>query len=379
MVGSVRSAVGALQVTAAADGTSLGVFADIRSGAPGSADEIEGGDAAAAIVVGNGTDDQPVLAELLHSAHTTIEVLDRWRTPGADTSRSWEERFGESVYLPAARGLLAEIVGSLPADGRRLAAVVGTHARAVKAVARDVSEHAKLLEDLAVEFGNCGAAQPGLALADWLDQAQAGDIFILVVISDGVSAMVYRATSAVEDERRHRSDLSRRQHAPTDSVDYLTYLSWRGLLQSAPARRPDPEPPLAPPSFRRTRWKFALEASRCTECETRQVPPSRVCRSCHVVDHMAPDPLSGERARVFSYTIDRLAHTPSPPLVGAVIDFEGGGRLKCEITDVDPDLVEVGLPVEMTFRRLTTARGVHNYFWKARPVRAAALTEGVER
>jgi uncharacterized OB-fold protein len=41
------------------------------------------------------------------------------------------------------------------------------------------------------------------------------------------------------------------------------------------------------------------------------------------------------------------------------------------MTDVDPDAVSVGTRVEMTFRRLYTAEGVHNYFWKARP-----LTEG---
>ena len=30
----------------------------------------------------------------------------------------------------------------------------------------------------------------------------------------------------------------------------------------------------------------------------------------------------------------------------------------------------------MTFRRLVTAAGVHNYFWKARPIRPEISTEG---
>jgi hypothetical protein len=33
--------------------------------------------------------------------------------------------------------------------------------------------------------------------------------------------------------------------------------------------------------------------------------------------------------------------------------------------------------VEMTFRRLYTAQGVHNYFWKARPVLDTAQAEPV--
>jgi uncharacterized OB-fold protein len=55
-------------------------------------------------------------------------------------------------------------------------------------------------------------------------------------------------------------------------------------------------------------------------------------------------------------------------MVGAVIDFDGGGRYRGEMTDVDPASVAVGARVEMTFRRLYSAEGVHNYFWKARPL-----------
>jgi uncharacterized OB-fold protein len=39
-----------------------------------------------------------------------------------------------------------------------------------------------------------------------------------------------------------------------------------------------------------------------------------------------------------------------------------GGRFSCELTDVDPKSVAIGNTLEMTFRRLFTAQGVHNYF-----------------
>ena len=73
---------------------------------------------------------------------------------------------------------------------------------------------------------------------------------------------------------------------------------------------------------------------------------------------------------IVTVTVDRLAYSPSPPVVFAVVDFEGGGRMPVELADVDPDEVAIGDPVEMTFRRLNSADGIHNYFWKARPVRA---------
>ena len=75
------------------------------------------------------------------------------------------------------------------------------------------------------------------------------------------------------------------------------------------------------------------------------------------------------RGTVTTFTIDRLSYSPSPPMVFAVVDFEGGGRLPIELTDVDAADVRVGAVVEMTFRRLSTADGIHNYFWKARPYR----------
>jgi hydroxymethylglutaryl-CoA synthase len=75
---------------------------------------------------------------------------------------------------------------------------------------------------------------------------------------------------------------------------------------------------------------------------------------------------------VATFTVDRLAYSPSPPIVFAVVDFDGGGRLPIELTDVGPDEVAIGTRVEMTFRRLSVADGIINYFWKARPVAGAA-------
>src|SRR5438046_399064 len=73
--------------------------------------------------------------------------------------------------------------------------------------------------------------------------------------------------------------------------------------------------------------------------------------------------------RVATYTLDHLAYSLQPPVVAAFVDYEGGGRFSSELTDVDPKDVAIGNHLEMTFRRLFTAQGVHNYFWKARPGR----------
>jgi uncharacterized OB-fold protein len=152
-------------------------------------------------------------------------------------------------------------------------------------------------------------------------------------------------------------------------VSYPTFLAWRGFLEREPPRRPDPQPPEAPPSLRSEAWKFAFTGSRCQACGARHLPPQRVCVKCHAVDRMAPDRLADVPATIATFTIDRIAYSPSPPIVFAVVDFDEGGRLPIELTDVEVDELQIGTRVEMTFRRLFSADGLHNYFWKARPIR----------
>jgi uncharacterized OB-fold protein len=89
---------------------------------------------------------------------------------------------------------------------------------------------------------------------------------------------------------------------------------------------------------------------------------------------MTAVPMADATGTVATFTVDRLAYTPSPPMVAAVIDFAGGGRFRCQLTDVDHTTVAIGDQVEMTFRRMLTANGVHNYFWKARPIRRQPTT-----
>ena len=69
-------------------------------------------------------------------------------------------------------------------------------------------------------------------------------------------------------------------------------------------------------------------------------------------------------------TVDRIAYSQSPPVAFAVVDWDGGGRLPVELCDLDVATLQMGDRVEMTFRKLFTSDEIHNYFWKARPIRA---------
>jgi uncharacterized OB-fold protein len=81
------------------------------------------------------------------------------------------------------------------------------------------------------------------------------------------------------------------------------------------------------------------------------------------VDH----PLADRLAKIVSYTADNLTYSPAPPAYFGAIDFEGGGRMMAEFTDIDPEQIDVGRDVRMVFRIKATdeLRRFKRYFWKA--------------
>jgi len=156
-------------------------------------------------------------------------------------------------------------------------------------------------------------------------------------------------------------------------------LTWRGQMHREPPRRPDPERPGAPTVHRSEEWKYAFAASRCSVCGFRHMPPTRACLNCHAIDQMQDERLADVPGTVATFTIDHLAYSLSPPVIGVIIDFDGGGRFRCELTDARPSELAIGDRVSMTFRRVWTAQGVHNYFWKARPHTGAGGRRAEER
>lgn len=375
MNGAVRSAVGALRMALGLGaGNALVVAGDIRTGLPTSADEADGGDAGSAVLVGDGSSGA-VIAELIGSASATEEFADRWRAPGATRSKLWEERFGEVAYT----GLAAQAWKAALKDAGVEAAdvakvfITGTHARAVRVAAGKLGVASEAMaDDLSSSVGNAGAAQPGLGIARLLEGAQPGQVVALSVLADGAEVFVFRVTDAITSFRSVRP--LAQQLATGGGVAYGKYLSWRGIVTVEPPRRPEPNRPSSSAARRREDWKYAFVGSKDETTGIVHLPPARIGIRGGVEGDMVPAAMADLEGTVVTFTVDRLAYSPSPPIVFAVVDFDGGGRMPVELTDCDPADVAIGARVEMTFRRLFVADDLHNYFWKARLVRTAAAS-----
>ncbi len=367
--GAQRSAVGALIAALRGTGVVLTIASDMRGGMAGSSDEAAGGDAGAALVVGDDSDG-PLLAEYLGGASITEEFTDRWRTPGDSRSKLWEDRFGETAYVPPGDRAWREGLKNAGVEADQVDVVIATglHSRAVRVLTSKLGVKDKLADDLSATVGNAGSAQPGLLLAAALETASPGQIIALLVLADGADLLVFRAGAAA-GQAPVRSVAA--QAAGGTKVPYGKFLSWRGGMAIEPPRRPEPSRMSASAAARNDDWKHGFVGRRDPETGAPQLPP--------LPSGGEPVPMSDVPGTIATFTVDRLAYSPSPPIVFAIVDFDGGGRYPVEVTDVpEKDIatdVTVGARLEMTFRRLFTADGLHNYFWKARPLRGVASTE----
>ncbi len=370
--GALRSGMGCLVTALRGSGTTLVVAADMRDGLPTSGDESAGGDAGAAVVVGEGPD---VLAGFVGAASATDEFTDRWRAPGERVSKLWEERFGENRYLALGREALGAALKAAGLEAGDLGRLVltGMHGRAVSGLAKTLSlGEGVLADDLSANVGQSGAAHPLLALTSVLESlaaegASPGTAVALVHLADGADAVVVRTTDAMAHWRPHRPVAS--QVANAGPISYAKFLSWRGQLQPEPPRRPEPARVSSSAAHRNEEWKFGFVGSKDRTSGAVHLPPSRVSMQGDAVDDMEPVGMADAVGTVVTSTVDRLAYSPSPPIVFAIVDFDEGGRYAVELTDTDADEIRTGVRVEMTFRRLFSADGIHDYFWKARPVR----------
>ena len=339
---------------------------DCRLGAAAGPHEANFGDGACAFVMGS----ENVVAEVLGSYSVSVDFHDLWRSEDDKFVRSWEERFcvtqGYNKFISqAANGVMAK-TGLAPKDFAK-AVVYGHIPRNQLDIARRLGlKPGQVQDSLFEKIGNTGVACAPMMLAAALEEAQPGDKILFVSYGEGSDAIVFQVTENIKGftgPRGVKGYLDRKKV----TMNYEKYLRWRELITTEPARRPLQKRSSLPDYYRNYKKNLAFYGCQCMACGTPQFPPSRICIQCQAVDQMKDYRFYGRTARVATYTVDYLAESLDPPTVVAVVDFEGGGRMFCYLVDCDPDAVNVGMEVEMSFRRLFVVDGIHTYFWKATP------------
>ena len=349
--------------------TALVCASDTRLGLPSGDGELSFGDAAAAFCIG--TEDVIAVMESYHTSRE--ELLSNWRTAGDLFVRNYEERFGlEMGYkrsVPKTVKTALEREGLAPADISRVV-LYGANPRHIKALVGKLGFDGKeqVQDTLFQSIGNPGSAQVPMNLIAALEGSRPGDRILAVGYGDGCDVILFRVTERIEDLRKGVRKPIAHFLNNRNALPYVRYMKWRGILPVEPPKRAQLETPSAAALWRDRRG-LALVAGQCTNCGTVQYPAYGVCVECGQRGEMKPACLADRQGRVVTYSHDNLASSMDSPTTVAVVDFEEGGRLMCDVTDRRPEEIQVGMPVEMTFRLLRSAGGIHDYWWKCTPVR----------
>jgi len=372
---SLRCGTSALR--SAADAVAAGsakhamvAVADTRMGAPGSIFEQSFGDGAAAIMIGN----EGVVASLEASYSVCHEIMDIWRTEEDIYVNASESRFANvEGYMKTTEKAVGGLLKSTGLKAEQFSKIVfyspdpGSAAKLARKLGFD--PNSQLQDSFAGLIGNTGSSYALIMLAAALESSTPGDKLLLATYGNGADALFFEVTEEIKSLQpaRNLGFYLSNKHVIDD---YRTYLFCRGILPGTSLIYPVPFGSLSPPALSRDVSKnLKLHGVRCLSCGAVQYPPQRVCANCHEKDRFEPIRLSDKRGKVFSFSLDHVSSIVDSPAAIAILDFEGGGRMECFMTDRIVEEVKIGMDVEMTFRRLFKRENIVNYFWKAKPVR----------
>lgn len=124
-------------------------------------------------------------------------------------------------------------------------------------------------------------------------------------------------------------------------------------------------------NWRLQQERYGLVGEECPSCHTKLFPPRDVCLECEApAKELFTFTGLGE---VYSYTT--VYHPPADfefaaPYMIALVKLDEGPLLTAQLTDIDPQEVHIGMPVEMVTRKLKEdgPEGMIVYGYKFRPI-----------
>ncbi|MHC3437483.1 zinc ribbon domain-containing protein [Natrialbaceae archaeon A-gly3] len=362
--GSTIAGASALSRALDSCGPSLVVTADCPVGRLADDDHRLGAGAAAFLVV-----DDAAVPVVSTGWHADERPGVRYRRAGSRTV----ENLGVTNYERAA---VTETVGTavknLEVDLESVSAVAfhqpdgGIPYRISRelSVDSDVVSHGTVVD----RIGDAGAATVPIGLLLALGETD-GQTSAAFFGSGSAAAFLFEGSLSVHglDDLEEGVDLS-----------YAQYLRERGHVVSGEVAGGGAN--VSVPNWQRSLdQRYRLVAGRCSDCGALSLPPEGACQSCHARDGF--DLVELERTgEVEAVTV--IGQGGSPPefteqqqragsyaaAIVTLTDGEETVRLPAQITDTDPQSVDVGDTVHATVRRIYEQEGVPRYGVKFVPL-----------
>jgi 3-hydroxy-3-methylglutaryl CoA synthase len=366
-----RAGTSALIEALSSDRETLVVAAEKRNAKAASPVEMMSGDGAAAILVGKG---KPV-ARLLAQASRTADFVDHFRSVDNQFDYQWEERWiRDAGYMPIVPPTIKRCLEEAKVVAQDVThfCMPATLPRVANAVAKMAGIDDKAVCDpLHANCGDIGCAHALLLLAAALEKAKAGDKILVVGFGQGADALLFEVMPEIG---RHVRGLGVGGHLARrkEETSYGRYLAFNDLIELERGMRAETDKGTPLSSMWRNRETVtSFIGGKCSKCGTLQFPKTDICvnPNCGAIGTQDPHCFADMPGQIKSYTADRLTYAPDPPSCYGMIEFEEGGRVMIDFTDIDADALKVGQPMRMVFRikDIDTTRGFRRYYWKATP------------
>lgn len=380
--GSQRAGTSALLAAldgAAAARTALVVAADRRRAPAASAQELQFGDAGAALVVGDGDG----VARYLGGGSVTTDFVDHYREADREFDYQWEERWvrdeGLRKIVPTAiRSVLADL-GVEPSSIDHFIFPSSFRGADTEIAASVGIGKEKVRPNLTESIGDTGVPHALLMLAHALEDAVPGERILVAAFGQGCDILLFETTESVTGGAPQVT-VARQLTSGKTETNYMRYLVFNDLIEWDRGKRAERDKQTALTTLYRKREMITgLTGGECEKCGTRQFPSVRICvnPNCRAVDSQKPYCFADQPASIISWSGDHLVFTLDPPLHYGMVGFAEGGRILVEFADCEPEEIGTGAPVKMAFRvkDYDSLRGFRRYFWKAVPDRALSKEE----
>jgi 3-hydroxy-3-methylglutaryl CoA synthase len=367
------TAVGLALSKVATGGNQLVLAADNRKTRAASSQELDYGDGAAALLLGSNN----VIAEYLGSGTVTVDFVDHFRQAGEEIDYHWEERWvrDEGLSKIAPKAIAAALASAkVKADKVDYFIFPSTFAKIDRQIAKTCGIRPDAIVDtLAESVGDTGVAHGVLLLSHVLETAKPGAVILVAQFGSGAEALVFRVTDAIKSFRPAKG-LALWLARGVEEKNYTKFLSFNDQLRLERGMRGEQDKKTALTTAWRNRAAvLGLVGGKCSVTGSVHYPPSRLShdKDKPLLDTQKPYKLAERKGRVLSWSAEYLSFHKSPPHTYGQVDFDGGGRILMEFTDVGKGDIASDTEVEMVFRVKDEddRRGYTRYFWKATPIR----------
>ena len=359
-------------VQSAKSSYSLVLAADKRKSRVGSSQELDFGDASAAIAVSN----KDIIARVIATSSISVDFVDHFRGPNEEFDYNWEERWiRDEGYLKIVPKAIEELFSKANISGSDIDHFIlpSVFPRVDQMIAKKCGINTEnVVDNLALSTGDTGSAHSLLMFASILEKANPGDKILISSFGGGSDVILFETTDNIKNFKPEQT-IESLINSGVEENNYMKYLTFNDLVKWEKGMRGEQDRKTALTTlYRHNDAIMGLVGGKCTKTGTIQYPASPISVSPNSPDLNTQEPykFAEKKAKILSWSADYLSFSVNPPNHYGVVDFEEGGRIMVDFTDVEKGDIDSGMDVKMVFRVkiVDEIRGFTRYFWKAIPV-----------